>query len=84
MISPPTGPLLFDTGIYIRFSRGENCLWQDDDARVFQRRETPLFEKPCRLQRWKLFSDGLIVNHFFSDGYEIAILRPCPVYYGWR
>ena len=37
MISLPTGPLLFDTGIYIRFSRGENYLWLGDDARVFQR-----------------------------------------------
>jgi predicted nucleic acid-binding protein len=36
MISLPTGPLLFDTGIYIRFSRGENYLWLGDDARVFQ------------------------------------------------
>lgn len=37
MISLPAGPLLFDTGIYIRFSRGENYLWLGDDARVFQR-----------------------------------------------
>lgn len=37
MTSLPTGPLLFDTGIYIRFSRGENYLWLEDDARVFQR-----------------------------------------------
>jgi predicted nucleic acid-binding protein len=37
MISLPTGPLLFDTGIYIRFSRGENYLWVGEDARVFQR-----------------------------------------------
>ena len=33
----PAGPLLFDTGIYIRFSRGENYLWLGEDARVFQR-----------------------------------------------
>lgn len=37
MISLPAGPLLFDTGIYIRFSRGENYFWLGDDARVFQR-----------------------------------------------
>ena len=37
MISLPTGPLLFDTGIYMRFSRGENYLWLGEDARVFQR-----------------------------------------------
>ena len=37
MISLPTGPLLFDTGIYVRFSRRENYLWLGDDARVFQR-----------------------------------------------
>ena len=37
MISQPPGPLLFDTGIYIRFSRGENYLWLGEDARVFQR-----------------------------------------------
>src|SRR5262249_45387664 len=37
MISLPPGPLLFDTGIYIRFSRGENYLWLGEDAQVFQR-----------------------------------------------
>jgi len=37
MITLPPGPLLFDTGIYIRFSRGENYLWLGEDARVFQR-----------------------------------------------
>lgn len=37
MISLPAGPLLFDTGIYVRFSRGENYLWLCEDARVFQR-----------------------------------------------
>jgi predicted nucleic acid-binding protein len=37
MISLPAGPLLFDTGIYIRFSRGENYFWLGDDARAFQR-----------------------------------------------
>src|SRR5215472_12550784 len=37
MISLPPGPLLFDTGIYIRFSRGENYLWLGEDAPVFQR-----------------------------------------------
>lgn len=37
MISLPAGPLLFDSGIYIRFSRGENYFWLGDDARVFQR-----------------------------------------------
>ena len=33
----PVGPLLFDTGIYIRFSRGEDYAWLGEDARVFQR-----------------------------------------------
>lgn len=33
----PAGPLLFDTGIYIRYSRGERYLWLGVDARVFQR-----------------------------------------------
>jgi predicted nucleic acid-binding protein len=37
MIALPAGPLLFDTGIYIRFARGENYLWLGEDARVFQR-----------------------------------------------
>ncbi len=37
MIPLPAGPLLFDTGIYIRFSRGENFLWLGEDSRVFQR-----------------------------------------------
>src|SRR5258708_6900096 len=36
MTALPAGPLLFDTGIYIRFSRGENYLWLVEDARVFQ------------------------------------------------
>jgi predicted nucleic acid-binding protein len=33
----PVGPLLFDTSIYIRFSRGERYAWLGEDARVFQR-----------------------------------------------
>jgi predicted nucleic acid-binding protein len=33
----PAGPLLFDAGIYIRFSRGEGYAWLGQDARVFQR-----------------------------------------------
>ncbi len=37
MIALPAGPLLFDTGMYIRFSRGENYDWLGEDARVFQR-----------------------------------------------
>jgi predicted nucleic acid-binding protein len=37
MIPLPAGPLLFDTGIYIRFSRGENYIWLGEDAPVFQR-----------------------------------------------
>ena len=37
MIALPAGPLLFDTGIYIRFSRGEDYFWLGDDARIFQR-----------------------------------------------
>jgi predicted nucleic acid-binding protein len=37
MIALPAGPLLFDTGIYIRFSRGEDYLWLGEDAAVFQR-----------------------------------------------
>lgn len=37
MIPLPLGPLLFDTGIYIRFSRGEDYLWLGEDAGLFQR-----------------------------------------------
>jgi predicted nucleic acid-binding protein len=37
MLPLPAGPLLFDTGIYIRFSRGEDYLWLGEDAGVFQR-----------------------------------------------
>ena len=37
MSSLPTGLLLFDTGVYIRFSRGEKYLWLSEDARIFQR-----------------------------------------------
>jgi len=37
MIPLPAGPLLFDTGIYIRFSRAEAYLWLGEDAQVLQR-----------------------------------------------
>ncbi len=37
MTSLPPGPLLFDTGIYIRFSRGERYTWLGEDVRLFQR-----------------------------------------------
>lgn len=37
MIVLPDGPLLFDTGIYIRFSRGEDYPWLGQNASVFQR-----------------------------------------------
>jgi predicted nucleic acid-binding protein len=37
MSSLPAGRLLFDTGIYIQFSRGEKYLWLGEDARIFQR-----------------------------------------------
>jgi len=33
----PGGALLFDTGIYIRFSRRERYSWLGEDRRVFQR-----------------------------------------------
>ena len=33
----PGGGLLFDTGIYIRFSRRQRYLWLGEDHRVFQR-----------------------------------------------
>ncbi len=33
----PPGLLLFDSGIYIRFSRRERYLWLGEDVRVFQR-----------------------------------------------
>jgi len=33
----PAGPLLFDTGIYIRFSRGEDYAWLIEDERIFRR-----------------------------------------------
>jgi len=35
--SLPAGLLLFDTGIYIRSSRGEDYLWLGDDAQIFKR-----------------------------------------------
>jgi predicted nucleic acid-binding protein len=37
MSSLPAGLLLFDTGIYIRFGRGEKYPWLGEDARIFQR-----------------------------------------------
>ena len=37
MIALPPGPLLFDTGIYIRFNRGEDYQWLGDDLGIFQR-----------------------------------------------
>lgn len=37
MISLPSGPLLFDTGIYIRFNRGEDYLWLGDGPGIFNR-----------------------------------------------
>ena len=37
MIPLPAGPLLFDTGIYIRFSRGEDYPWLGEEARIFER-----------------------------------------------
>jgi len=37
MSSLPAGLLLFDTGIYIRFGRGERYFWLGEDARIFQR-----------------------------------------------
>jgi len=33
----PDGSLLFDTGIYIRFTRGEGYSWLGEDSRVFHR-----------------------------------------------
>lgn len=33
----PPGPLLFDTNIYIRFSRGEGHLWVGRDVQIVQR-----------------------------------------------
>jgi predicted nucleic acid-binding protein len=37
MIRLPKGPLLFDTGIYIRFSRRQDYQWLGEDAQIFQR-----------------------------------------------
>jgi predicted nucleic acid-binding protein len=37
MILLPPGPLLFDTGMYIRFSRGEDYAWLGEEGGVFQR-----------------------------------------------
>lgn len=37
MITLPAGPLLFDTGIYIRLSRGEDYLWLREDPAIFHR-----------------------------------------------
>lgn len=33
----PSGPLILDTGIYIRFSSGEKYFWLGEDAQVFRR-----------------------------------------------
>lgn len=33
----PPGALVFDTGVYIRFSRGEAYGWLGEDGRIFQR-----------------------------------------------
>ena len=33
----PAGLLLFDTGIYIRFSRGEDYSWLGEDAQILER-----------------------------------------------
>jgi predicted nucleic acid-binding protein len=33
----PRGALLFDTGIYIRFSRGEDYAWLGKDSQIFHR-----------------------------------------------
>jgi predicted nucleic acid-binding protein len=37
MSTLPAGSLLFDTGIYIRFIRGEKYEWLGEDSRIFQR-----------------------------------------------
>lgn len=37
MTALPTGPLLFDTGIYIRLSRRENYVWLCEDPQIFRR-----------------------------------------------
>ena len=37
MTALPPGPLLFDTGIYIRLSRNEKYLWLREDAQIFRR-----------------------------------------------
>src|SRR5262245_22539506 len=37
MSALPPGLLLFDTGIYIRFIRGENYPWLGTEAQIFQR-----------------------------------------------
>jgi predicted nucleic acid-binding protein len=37
MTAVPAGPLLFDTGIYIRFSRGEDYAWLIADPQIFAR-----------------------------------------------
>lgn len=66
MISLPTGPLLFDTGIYIRFSRGENHLWLGEDARVFQltilTAVVDRLKKICRAR--SVFGEMEFVQHF--------------------
>jgi predicted nucleic acid-binding protein len=37
MSEVPSGPLLFDTGIYIRYFRGEGYEWLASDVSLFQR-----------------------------------------------
>lgn len=81
MISLPTGPLLFDTGIYIRFFRGENYPWLGEDARIFQRTiltavvAAELYAG-TRNQREKRALDGLCEAHraigHFSSPHTMA------------
>lgn len=37
MTGLPPGPLMLDTGIYIRFSRGQGYPWLNTDKRIFRR-----------------------------------------------
>ena len=36
-MSLPAGPLLFDTVVYVRFTRGEDYAWLGQDAQIFNR-----------------------------------------------
>jgi hypothetical protein len=84
MTALPAGPLLFDTGIYIRFSRGENYLWLGEDARVqrtiLTRRKPD--ESSLSLLRfcvcWGLLLTGVVPYSADSEfGFNVYVRHSC-------